>query len=131
LKLWTDHWTKVNQEVAPLDSPSLVGLGHDGASVAVTFRGEKTSQLRELSADTQTWSNPVPSPDGLIWDPATYRLIGQQSLAGDELDYQFSDPKDQATWKSVRAAYKDSLVRLVGFSDDHRKFDVVVDSPTE
>ena len=28
---------------------------------------------------------------------------------GDELGYQFSDPKDQATWKSVRAAYKDSL----------------------
>jgi hypothetical protein len=132
MKVWKGgHFSEVTREDAPIDTPSLLGLGRDGASIAVALLREKHNVMRELSPDGAKWSDPVPEPDGLIWDPATYRLIGESNLDGDTLTHTFYDPKDQAAWNAMAKAYPGSLVTLNSFSDDHRKFVVLVDSPTE
>jgi dienelactone hydrolase len=131
LKTWKGHWSEVTREQAQIERPDLLGLGRDGASVAVAFDGEKGGELRELSPDGAAWGEPEPNPDDLIWDPATYRLIGEVTLDGDERRYTFYDPKDQAAWNAILHAYPGQAVTLESFSDDHRKFIVRVDSPTE
>ncbi len=131
MKVWKGHWAEITRETAPIERPSLLGLGRDGASIAASFFRDKHDVVRELSPDGATWSAPVQEPDRLIWDPASYRLIGESNLDGDELDYSFYDAKDQATWNAMLKAYKGSIVTLNSFSDDHRKFVVLVDSPTE
>jgi dipeptidyl aminopeptidase/acylaminoacyl peptidase len=131
LRLWKGYWRQVEQDDAPIERPSLLGLGRDGASIVVGFPGEKESVLRELTPDGSVWSKPVPAPDRLIWDPATYKLIGQGSLVGDDERYEFYDPKDEAAWRALVAAYPGGRVRLNSASDDHRKFVLRVDSPTE
>jgi len=131
MRVWKGHWTEVSREAAPIERPSLLGLGRDGASIAVSFFQDTHDVVQELSPDGATWSAPVSEPDRLIWDPATYRLIGGATLKGDDLDYSFYNPRDQAAWNAVLKAYKGSIVTLNSFSDDHRKFLVLVDSPTE
>ena len=129
LRLWKDQWHEVNRETAPIERPSLLGLGRDGVSVAVSFTDEKRSVLRELSPQTGAWTDPSPAPDRLIWDPGTYRMIGQVSLVGDDAVYQFFDPADQNVWKAVTAAYPGDRVSLGSASIDHRRLVVRVDSP--
>jgi dipeptidyl aminopeptidase/acylaminoacyl peptidase len=131
MKVWKGHWTEITRETAPIERPFLLGLGRDGASIAASFFRDEHSVIRELSPDSVTWSAPVQEPDALIWDPATSRLMGEYNLLGDDLVYTFYDPRDQASWNAVLRAYKGSRVILNSFSDDHRKFVVLVDSPTE
>jgi dipeptidyl aminopeptidase/acylaminoacyl peptidase len=131
LRLLTDHPREVRRVVAPIETPALLGLGKDGESLLVGFFGEKGYTMQELSPTSDTWSDPIPQPDELIWDTATYRLIGDYRLVEDEARYNFYNARDQAIWKAVTAAYPGSRVTLVSFSDDHRKVVVLVSSPEE
>jgi dienelactone hydrolase len=132
LKLWKGHWSEVRHEAAAIEPPTLEGIGRDGASIAVTFSNDKNENVvKEFSTVTGAWSDPVPSPGGLLWDPAAHNLIGQSALIGDDLRYTFFAANDQATWAAVLRAYKGNLVGFSGMSDDHRKFLLRVDSPTE
>lgn len=124
-------WKEVNRATAAIEHPALMGLGRDGASIAVAFNTDKGSVLRELSPDGTTWGDPVPSPDALIWDAATYRMIGKYDLDGDEAKYEFFDPADEAAWKSVVRAYPGSTVSLSSISDNHRRMILRVDSPAD
>jgi dipeptidyl aminopeptidase/acylaminoacyl peptidase len=116
---------------ASIETPSLLGLGRDGGSVLAAFAGEKDGEIRELNPDSGDWGAPRPQPDDLIWDRATGRLIGEHDLIGDEDRYTFYDPTDQALWRGVTTAYAGARVRFEGFSDDHMRILVFVDSPTE
>jgi dienelactone hydrolase len=133
LKLWKGHWQEALRKEAPIELPELLGLGRDGASVLVGFFEGGHLVLRELSPDSGTWGSDLPmtDPDRTIWDPATYRLMGLSSLVGDDERYVFFDPEDQKIWKALVAAYPGARVTLASFSDNHRKFVLRVDSPTE
>jgi dienelactone hydrolase len=131
LRLWKGHWIEVQREDAPIDTPSLLGLGRDGASVLASFAGDTNGVIKELSPDGRAWGPPRPSPDDLIWDRATYKLIGEHSLVGDQDQYTFYDPHDQAIWRGVTNAYAGSRVTFQGFSDDHTKVLLLADSPDE
>jgi dienelactone hydrolase len=131
MKVWKGHWAEVTRQSAAIERPYLLGLGRDGVSVAASFFEDQHDIIRELSPDGATWSASAQEPDGLIWDPATYRLIGESNLNGDDQNYSFYDPKDQASWNALLKAYVGSIVTLNSLSDDHRKFVVLVDSPKE
>jgi dipeptidyl aminopeptidase/acylaminoacyl peptidase len=124
-------WRVSRTVEAKIGPPFLLGLGRDGQSVVVGEQGETDVRLREVSADG-VWSEPLDTSaaDGAVFDPATYRLIGVHSLVGDEERYSFFDPKDQAAWNSVRAAFKGDRVQLESWSQDRKKIVVLVDSPT-
>ena len=124
-------WHAVDHETLPQDTPSLEGLGRDGKSVLVSFHRDSGEVLRDLSADGRTWSDERPAPDELIHDPATHRLIGEINLEGDDSKVSLYDPHDQAIWRGITKAYAGSRVSLAGMSDDHKRFVVKVDSPTD
>jgi hypothetical protein len=96
LRLWKGHWVEARRETAPIETASLLGLGRDGVSVLAAFAGDVNGVVKELAPDGGGWGAPRPSPDDLIWDRATYKLIGEHSLVGDEDQYTFYDPRDQA-----------------------------------
>ncbi len=132
LRVWKGSaWHVVKREDAPIDQPALAGLGRDGASIALILPGGTDGVMRELSPDGETWTEPVPAPDGLIWDPATEKLIGQSFLTGDESRVEFFDATDAKTWRALAGAYPGDRVNLVSSSADHRKFILKVDSVTE
>lgn len=125
-------WRTSRTVEAKTEPPYLAGLGRDGRSVVVGEQGERGVLLREISADG-VWSEPLDVADvgGMIFDPATHRLIGLYALVGEEDRYTFFDPQDQKAWNAVKAAFKGDRVQLESWSQDRRKIVVLVDSPTQ
>ncbi len=133
LKAWSGHWHEVQRVDAPIETPDLLGLGRDGRSVLVDFDEDHRSVLRELAPESDRLGAPLPITDwdSLIWDPATNALIGEYALDSDDQTYTFFDPTLEKRWKAIVAAYPGQRVDFVSMSDDHMKFLVLVDSPSE
>jgi dipeptidyl aminopeptidase/acylaminoacyl peptidase len=133
MDLWKGGWKEVDHLDAPIETPMLKGLGRDGASAAVAFGDDSGAVLRELKPDGSKWGDPFPvaDPARLIWDGATYKLIGCGALLGEEEHYRFFDARDQKAWDGVTAAFPAARVDLVSFTDDHKRFVVRVQSATE
>jgi dipeptidyl aminopeptidase/acylaminoacyl peptidase len=127
-------WREVASAVAPVDRPSLVGVGRDAASVLYTGKdGEGRPVWREARLDGAPASDPIPTVDNQmpLRDRKDGRMIGHYALVGDEGHYRFFDPADAKAWKAIMAAYPGDFVRLASWSEDRRKVVVWVDSPTE
>ena len=133
LKAWSGHWHEVQRVDAPIETPDLLGLGRDGRSVLVDFDEDHRSVLRELAPESDSMGAPLPITDwdSLIWDPVTNALIGEYALDNDDQTYTFFDPTLEKRWKAIVAAYPGQRVDFVSMSDDHMKFLVLVDSPSE
>ncbi len=126
-------WKDVQERKVGIETPQLLGLGRDGASVLIEELADGVPSLRELSPDGATLSDPLPVGrwDGLLRDPANHRLIGTVKLAGDDLKYDYFNPSDQAQWDAIAAAFQGSQVSLVSQSDNRRQLIVHVDSPAD
>ena len=134
LKVWRDRqWRVVQTRTAAIETPQLLGLGRDGRSILVRGLGDKVNELREISADGATVSDPLPGPQtgAPIRDPATHRLLGIETLAGDGLQYHFYDQADATLWASIEAAYPGQRVQLVSATDDRQRVVLGLGSPTE
>ena len=134
LKVWRDHqWRVAQTKSAAIETPQLLGLGRDGHSILVRGLGADTNELREISADGATVSDPLPirGDGGLLRDPATHRLIGSVTLDGDRLNYHFLDASDAAEWAAIEAAFPGRRVELASASDDRQRLVVRLDSATE
>ena len=134
LKVWRDRqWRVAQTKTAAIETPQLLGLGRDGRSILIRGLGDKVNELREISPDGATISDPLPGPQtgAPIRDPATHRLLGMETLAGDALDYHFYDPADAAQWASIEAAYPGQRVQLVSASDDRQRLVLRLGSPTD
>ena len=134
LKVWRDRqWRVVQTRTAAIETPQLLGLGRDGRSILVRGLGDKVNELREISADGAAVSDPLPGPQtGFpIRDPATHRLLGIETLAGDGLQYHFYDQADATLWASIEAAYPGQRVQLVSASDDRQRLVLGLGSPTD
>ncbi|MDG2523249.1 S9 family peptidase [Caulobacter segnis] len=131
-------WKTVAEEVLPLGSPSLRGLGRTPGSVvtlspAAAQEGDTADvgdeqNLREYRADG-SWDLPS-SMRGLIYDPSSSLLIGASELIGDQGRYVFFDPKADAAWKAIAKAYPGQQVSLTSWSQSRRKIVVRVEDPT-
>ncbi|MDB5457519.1 MAG: peptidase prolyl oligopeptidase active site domain protein [Caulobacter sp.] len=125
-------WKLVDSAVSLSGSTGVAGLGRDGASVLAVRPdvGDKRV-LREYRADGTRHDVADPAFESLITDPLTGVLIGGVNLVGDDLNYTFFAPRDQAAWRSVTKAFKDDRLRLASWSADRRKVVVEADSPTQ
>jgi dipeptidyl aminopeptidase/acylaminoacyl peptidase len=129
-----DGWRETSVTMAPLDPPSVVGLGRDGKSIVYTGHDDKGGQVwKEARLDAAAEGPPVPvtGAQGPITDPQDGRLIGHYALVGDAGAYTFFDPGDAKVWKAVAAAFPGSSVELESWSTDRKKIAVKVDSPEE
>ena len=127
------HWKYAHRENVLLETPHLVGLGRDGASVLVADWDGATTALREVTPENADWPEPFHRGgyDRMMFDPSDHSLIGYQRLAGDRQQYEFLRPSDAATWAKVERAYKGQSVSLVSWSDDRQKMVLVVDTPKD
>ena len=127
--LGKDQWVEVDHANIPVGPPEVAGLGRDGTSIALIFGGDDGDVVRELKPGATAYGDPISAGDAvdLIWDPATYRLIGHRTLIGDEQRYQFFDAGDQNIWDAVSAAFPGAQVAPVSFTDDHQTFVIRVE----
>lgn len=127
-----EGWREAATVTAPLDRPSLIGLGGDDASVIYADKDAQGRWMwREVRTDGRAPAEPVASQDsqGTIRAPMDGRMVGQYTLVGDRGRYQFSDPDDAAAWKAVEDAFPGDRVTLQSWSTDRRKVVALVDSP--
>ncbi|HEY0650551.1 S9 family peptidase [Phenylobacterium sp.] len=127
-------WREAVSAKGPLDTPHLIGLGRDGASVMYAAPdAERRWSWRELRADGGALGEPIPILDdqGPLRAAVDGRMIGHYVLAGDEDRYVFFDPADERVWKAIVAAYPGQRVRLESWSTDRKKIVVLVDSQEE
>ncbi len=124
-------WRTAFSQVAPLDSPYLVGLGRDPGSVIYATQNETHHWTwREVHVDGSPASDPAAAAEdqGAIHDPLTGKLIGSVAMYGDDLRYVFFDPADDKMWKDVLKIFPGDQVRLYSVSADRRHLVVEVDS---
>jgi dipeptidyl aminopeptidase/acylaminoacyl peptidase len=134
LKVWHDRqWRTAQTRTAAIETPELLGLGRDGHSILVRGLDDKVNEMREISADGATVSDPLPGPQtgSLIHDPATHRLLGVATLNGDELEYNFYGNADALLWASVAGAFPGQRPELASSSDDRQRMVLHLDSPTD
>jgi dipeptidyl aminopeptidase/acylaminoacyl peptidase len=108
-----------------------VGLGRDGASVLKSE--EDRAGFREYDVSAQTWGQRFGelAYGEPIHDAADGRTIGVSGLDGDDGEYRFFAPADQAAWDAAANAFKGQRISLWDLSADHRKLLVKVDSASD
>ena len=138
LNLRGDQGFRETWEVsAPIDTPTLMGLGLNGSSVIVAADrpdmaqpGRPDAEYFDVDLATGVW-RPVRfefEPDALLFHPVTKRLIGA-SHAGEQGDvYAFVDPAARALWTNIQATFAGKEPTLISWSNDFRKAVVFTDS---
>ncbi|WP_241209637.1 alpha/beta hydrolase family protein [Brevundimonas fluminis] len=132
-KVWSLHLREGNgyREVwrteAPVDLPGLVGLGLEGESVIVVAdrpdldRGGRTpTRFFDVDMKSGEW-RPLRfefDPTGMLFHPATRRLIGVRRVEEDGMRYAFFDDAALVLWDAVEKALPGRAPELVGWSDD-------------
>jgi dipeptidyl aminopeptidase/acylaminoacyl peptidase len=134
LKVWRDHqWHVAQTRTAAIETPDLMGLGRDGHTILVRGLGSDLDEMREVSPDGDTISEPLPGgADGApIRDPASHRLLGMVTLDGDQRNYHFYDHADAAQWAAIEASFPGRQVGLASASDDRQRMVLRLDSQAE
>lgn len=126
-------WSTLISRVAPLDRPSLRGLGRTPDSYLVSDPVKDATVLHEVSAANPTWGEPLRKDltGSLIHGVGGGVLIGFSDLEGDDDLYEFLAPADAEAWNKIRRAYKGSRVQLVSWSSDRTRIVVRVDPPND
>ena len=121
-------WAEVYGMDTQIDHPWIAGLSGDGQSVLVGGTDKNNDQLRPLSLSTAKFGDQMESGrpvQSLVTDPRTQRVRGARVVTT-QTEYDFFDPKDQADWDNVAAAFPGEDVSLVSMSDDRTKLVVLV-----
>ena len=125
-------WMESRTLVAPIETPTLEGLGRDGRSVLVALTEDGRSIVHEVSLEDGAWGPAINDPYRThIKDPATHAWVGGEDLDGDELRYTFFDPTLARLWTATTKAYAGQQVSFVSWSADRSRWVVLVDSPTD
>jgi pimeloyl-ACP methyl ester carboxylesterase len=133
LDLWRNGWAEVAHMDTPIGAPEVLGMGRDGTSIAIAFGGDNGGVVRELDPKRLILGSPFPAPDPeeTVWDPTNGKLIGDGGLIGETQRYEFFDESDQAAWNGAATLFPVARLDLSSLTEDHRKFVVRVDSPTD
>ncbi|WP_122467163.1 alpha/beta hydrolase family protein [Brevundimonas lutea] len=115
---------------APIDVPSLVGLGPGGDSVIVAAdrpdlddAGSKSTRVFDVRLSSGEW-RPLDfefEPDSLVFHPLTGRLIGAERIDDDRRSYLFTDTDADRLWKHAEGVLADKSPTIVSWSDDLRQ----------
>ncbi|WP_439470665.1 alpha/beta hydrolase family protein [Brevundimonas sp.] len=142
-QMWSLHlrqgggFRKVWETPAPIDRPSLIGLGINGDSVIVAADrpdlsqpGREDAEYFDVNLATGAW-RPIRfefPADALVFHPVTHRLIGARGSTGEGRVYGFVDPAARALADNVQRAFTGRSPALVSWSDDLRKAVVFTDT---
>jgi dipeptidyl aminopeptidase/acylaminoacyl peptidase len=133
---WTLHvkvhgrWTRALDQITPLDSPDLRGLGRDGRSVLVDMGGKDDRVVKSVSLDDgKVVDTDLSASDVFIHDPKTEALIGRITPGDEQSDYHFYAPYDQALWASVAKGFGAKNLTLMSWSDDRMRLVVKAEGP--
>lgn len=123
---------------APLDQPSLIGLGMTGQSVIVAAdrpdlrrEGQRDAEFFDVDMASGIW-RPVRfdfDPDTLLFHPVSRRLIGASRLENNGRRYLFAEDASSLLWASVGQSLPDMVPTLVSWSDDLRTVVVFTSGP--
>lgn len=132
-KIWSLHlrrgsrFQEVWRTAAPVDLPSLVGLGANGDSVIVNAdrpdfgeAGHEDGTFFDVDLETGQW-RPLRfdfSPGSLWFHPATRRLIGVSRAEADGRRYLFADGDGGALWTFIQNAFPGQHPELVSWSNN-------------
>ncbi len=126
-------WQEVFSTIAPVDTPSVLGLTPDGNSVLfqTSDNGEAvTHQLRLADGAVETPLKLDGNADSVLYDPVSKRINGTVRV-GVTTSYTFFDPSDQKAWDSLARAFPGENIDLVSWSDDRRHVVVRVDGAND
>lgn len=126
-------WKDVASAKGFTDTPYMVGLGLDGASVFYAAPDDQgVWTWREVRTDGAPPKAALPMQDNQwpLYAALDGRMIGRYVLAGDEDRYSFFNPEDARVWRAILAAYPGDRVQLQSWSTDRKKIVVLVDSKT-
>ncbi len=121
---------KTWETTAPLDAPSLIGLGINGDSVIVAAErpdlsqpGREDAEFFDVNLTTGAWRAVRFdfSPDALLFHPVTHRLMGATRMTDEGPRYTLVDPAGQALWASIQRTFAGRSPQLVSWSNDLRK----------
>lgn len=125
-----ETFRRVWSTVAPIDQPSLLGLGLNGDSVILAAERPDLSQpdredaaFFDVNLATGNW-RPVRFefvPDAVFFHPATHRLIGAARSTDEGTVYAFADPQARALSDAVQRAFAGRGPVLMSWSDDFKK----------
>jgi dipeptidyl aminopeptidase/acylaminoacyl peptidase len=129
LALWrNDHWIKVYDVAAPIESPRIEGFGPDGQSVILKSIKDDRVVIERLNlsdgglatdSDFATFDS-IP-----LLDRTSGRIIGREAI-GARFSYTFLAKADQEAWDSVEARFVEEQVQLVSWSLDRKRVVVQV-----
>jgi dipeptidyl aminopeptidase/acylaminoacyl peptidase len=124
---------------APVDTPSLLGLGRTPRTIIVNAHrpdlstegeDEETGfSLFEVNVDTGEWT-PLRfehHPDGMLHHPETHLLIGATREEEDGAHHEFLDPVAARRWASIERAFAGQKPRLVSWNNSLRQVVVFTD----
>lgn len=125
-------WATAIERSEPIDLPTPIGLGADGASVILRQVVDGQPQFSQVSVATgEARALPVNGLDVRpVLEPQSDVLIRFVSRDGEALRYDMLSQRDQAIWRAAASAYPGDEVRVESWSASHRQLVVLVTSPT-
>ncbi len=124
-------WITALTEMAPLDEPSLDGLGRDGQSALVEMGRQDHRVVKAIAfADGKVSDTDLSAEVFFVPDPKTRALIGTITPGYEQYEYRFFTPDDQALWEAIVKAFPGEKLKLESWSDDRMQVVVKVQGPT-
>ncbi len=114
-------WRTVWETTAPIDTPSLAGLGRTEQTVVIYAAPEDgEAGLYEVDLESGSWTS-LPfafDPDFTVSHPTSGLLAGAGVITDEGQDYEFLDARMAVIWRAIDNAYPGLVVTLRSWSDD-------------
>ncbi len=124
-------WYPVLSENAPLDEPSVIGLGPAPDTLLLARIEEGHYVFKPVSLKTGKVGEPLELKNGVLeflFDGVTRRIIGV--VENDDANTMtFFAPEDQANWNKIKRAFPGERVTLESWSDSRKQVVVKVQGP--
>lgn len=134
------RFEEVWRVAAPLDPPSLIGLGMAGDTVIVSAdrpdlrrEGREDARFFDVNLTTGVWRAVRFdfNPDTLLFHPVSRRLIGASRLEDTGRRYAFADDAAGLLWDTIEQSLPGASPALISWSDDLRRAVVFTTGPDD
>ena len=131
--LWTlaarrgDRWEEIYRETAPIDAPSLVGVGRTPGTVRMITHAKGEWQSGDINlSDGRFAGQPESLADYVTTDPTSGELLATLRVGHERPEYQFFNPDDQKLWQAIARAFQGAIVDWESWTPDRSKVAVSV-----
>jgi len=118
---------RVQSGVSQVRQPSFAGVSADQKTVFVRVPDGQETVVHPVNTETGAWGDELPSRDRrFISEDGTQAIYGTVKADGDHLQYQFTDPSDQAFWSAIKKAFNGAEVAIQSIAQDRSRLIVEV-----